>query len=60
MILKEISPYSGAVLRTLDVSIAPYLSKKFKMRNGMLYFIGQPNINQPNQQLYRVNIFYAG
>ena len=57
LILKEISPVNGQVLKTMELELTPYISDKFKMKNGMLYFIGQPDVNTPNKMLYKMNIF---
>lgn len=57
LVLKELNLDTGGIRKTYTPSIAPYLSNNFKMRNGMLYFIGQPNVNIPNRRLYKLNLF---
>lgn len=60
LLLKEIDPATGRVCREYAPEVAPYLSERFKMRNGYLYFIGQPQVNVPDRQLYRINLFAFG
>lgn len=57
LILKEIDLKTGSANKTYRLTIAPYLSSAFRIRNGILYFIGQPDVNVPNRQLYKMNIF---
>ncbi|MEZ4941710.1 MAG: carboxypeptidase-like regulatory domain-containing protein [Saprospiraceae bacterium] len=57
LVLKELDLETGGARKTYTPAIAPYLSNNFKMRNGMLYFIGQPNVNIPNRRLYKLNLF---
>jgi hypothetical protein len=57
LILKEINASTGREKKTYALALAPYVSEKFKIRNGMLYFIGQPDVNTPNKILYKLNIF---
>lgn len=57
IVLKEINPRNGKVGKSFELSLAPYVSEKFRMRNGLLYFIGQPDVNVPNKILYKMNIF---
>lgn len=57
LILKEINLKTGQAGNVYEVPVAPYLAARYRMRNGMLYFIGQPDANIPNRQLYKVNVF---
>lgn len=57
LILKEINPNTGREGKVYRLRLAPYVADKFKIRNGMLYFIGQPDVNTPNKMLYKMNIF---
>jgi CarboxypepD_reg-like domain len=57
LILKEIDANTGKSGKTYQLALAPYVSDKFKIRNGMLYFLGQPDVNTPNKMLYKMNIF---
>lgn len=57
LLLKEIDPKTGQIIGLFDLSLAPYLSEKWKIRNGILYFLGQPDVNVPNMMLYKMNIF---
>jgi len=59
LVLKEIDPKTGQVGKMYDLKLAPYLADKFKIRNGVLYFIGQPEVTIPNKILYKMNIFAA-
>ncbi len=59
LLLKEINPSTGREGKMYDLKLAPYLAEKFKIRNGMLYFIGQPDVSIPNKVLYKMNIFAA-
>ncbi len=59
MMLKEIDPKTGREGKMYDLKLAPYIADKFKIRNGVLYFIGQPDVNTPNKILYKMNIFAA-
>ncbi|MBP6826320.1 MAG: carboxypeptidase regulatory-like domain-containing protein [Saprospiraceae bacterium] len=56
-VLKEIDLGSGAVKKEYALTIIPYLADRFRMRNGYLYFIGQPEVNVPNRRLYKLNLF---
>jgi hypothetical protein len=60
LVLKEIDIGSGKVSKEYAPEIAPYLAENFRMRNGYLYFIGQPEVNVPNRRLYKVNLFKFG
>ena len=57
LMLREIDPETGGVRKTYSLTLAPYLSRAFRIRNGILYFIGQPDVNVPNRRLYKMNIF---
>lgn len=57
LVLKEIEVATGVVRKEYAPEIAPYLAENFQMRNGYLYFIGQPEVNVPNRKLYKVNLF---
>jgi len=57
LVLKEIDLLTGAVRREYEPEIAPYLSDHYKIRNGYLYLIGQPQANEPNRRLYKINLF---
>jgi hypothetical protein len=60
LLLKEIDISNGKVRKEYAPEIAPYLAENFRMRNGYLYFIGQPEVNVPNRRLYKVNLFKFG
>lgn len=60
LVLKEIDTGSGRVRREYAPEIAPYLADRFQMRNGYLYFIGQPEASVPNRRLYKVNLYKFG
>jgi hypothetical protein len=55
-ILKEINLETGATGRQYNLYPVPYLSEKYKMRNGTLFYIGQPDVNTPNKRLYRAEL----
>lgn len=55
--IKEIDIETGSVNRRYAVSDAPYLAEKYQIREGNLYFIGQPDVTIPNQRLYKVDLF---
>jgi len=55
--LKEINLGTGTVRKSYTLSAAPYLANTFRIRNGTLYCIGQPDVNVPNRKLYKMNIF---
>jgi CarboxypepD_reg-like domain len=55
--LREINAQSGAVKATYDLTVAPYLAGHFKIRNGILYCLGQSDVTVPNKMLYKMNIF---
>lgn len=57
LILREINLQTGESGKTYRPTALPYLAENFKMRNGTLYCIGQPDVNVPNKQLYKANIF---
>lgn len=57
LVLKEIDLLTGAVRREYAPEIAPYLSDHYRIRNGYLYLIGQPQANEPNRRLYKINLF---
>ena len=57
LVLKEIDVESGRIRSEYAPEIAPYLAENFQMRNGYLYFIGQPQASVPNRRLYKVNLF---
>ncbi len=57
LVLKEIDLATGAISKEYAPEIAPYLSGHFKVRNGYLYLIGQPDVNVPNRRLYKINLF---
>lgn len=57
LILKQINLKTGRAVKTYQLTLAPYISEKFRIRNGVLYFIGQPDVNTPNKILYKMNIF---
>jgi CarboxypepD_reg-like domain len=52
--LAEIDFKTGKSRSNLMVKGIPFLSERFKVRNGRLYVIGQPDINIPNKFLYRI------
>lgn len=60
LIFKEIDTGTGAVRREYVPDIAPYLSDHYKIRNGYLYLIGQPEAGVPNRQLFKINLFKYG
>ncbi len=55
--LREINAKNGTVKATYDLSFTPYLADHFKIRNGILYCLGQPDVTIPNKILYKINIF---
>lgn len=55
--LEELDAWTGTVSKTWGMELAPYIAEKFKIRNGLLYFLGQPDMNTPNKMLYKMNIF---
>lgn len=56
-ILKEIDLQTGTSRKSYRLTVIPYLADHFKLRNGILYCIGQPDMNVPNRKLYKVNLF---
>lgn len=57
LVLKEIDIENGGVGKEYAPEVVPYLAENFQMRNGYLYFIGQPDVNSPNRKLYKINFF---
>lgn len=57
LMLKEIDLHTGQAEKVYSIPVAPYLAVNYQIRNGILYFIGQPNVSNPNRQLYKVQIF---
>lgn len=57
LLLQEIDLKNGGAGKAYPLKIVPYLAERFQLRNGLLYFIGQPNVNIPNKRLYKVNLF---
>jgi hypothetical protein len=55
-LLKEVDLRTGAPVDEIPLGNIPFLSNRFKVRNGMLYTIGQPDVNIPNKFLYRVRL----
>ena len=43
--------------KTVFLCALPYLSDQFRLKSGVLFFIGQPGINAPNRTLYRADVF---
>ncbi len=60
LVLKEIDPTNGHLLKKYTPSESPYLGTRYRMRSGYLYCIGQANAGDPNRRLYKVNIFKGG
>lgn len=58
--LKEIDFETGAAGKSYVISEAPLLCKEYKLRNGKLYFLGQPDPEIPNYSLYKVDMFQFG
>lgn len=54
--LQKIDPATGLATQTYPLPEVLYISRKFKVRDGYLYYLGQPNPNVPNSKLYKVNI----
>lgn len=54
LILFEIDLHTGRAGTRYDIPVAPYLADTYRLRDGMLYFIGQPDVKIPNRQLYRL------
>ncbi len=52
--LAEIDLKTGTARSNTAIKDIPFLSERFKVRNGRLYVIGQPDINIPNKFLYRI------
>ncbi|MEQ1747203.1 MAG: carboxypeptidase-like regulatory domain-containing protein [Saprospiraceae bacterium] len=57
LVLKEIDLQTGLARKTYRPAVVPFLAENFKIRSGVLYCIGQPDVNVPNRQLYKTNIF---
>jgi hypothetical protein len=57
MLLKEINLDSGQEGKTYPLTQAPYLAHNFQLRNGTIYFIGQPQVSNPNRQLYKMTLY---
>jgi len=57
LILKEINLQTGQAGKMYRPATLPFLAENFKIRNGTLYCIGQPDVNVPNKRLYKANIF---
>ncbi|MFN0013125.1 MAG: carboxypeptidase-like regulatory domain-containing protein [Saprospiraceae bacterium] len=57
LVLKEIDLQTGLARKTYRPDVVPYLAENFKVRSGVLYCIGQPDVNVPNRKLYKTNIF---
>jgi len=57
LVLKEINLQTGQAGKTYRPTALPFLAENFKIRNGTLYCIGQPDVNVPNKRLYKANIF---
>ncbi|HNM27895.1 MAG TPA: hypothetical protein PKL15_20780, partial [Saprospiraceae bacterium] len=57
LLLKEIDLQTGEARKVYRPGITPFLADHFKLRNGILYLIGQPEAAVPNRKLYKVNLF---
>lgn len=57
LILKEIELGTGRTNRKYAIPNTPYLAGKHQIRDGNLFFIGQPDVTIPNQRLYKVDLF---
>lgn len=55
--LTEINTNTGAGGKSYPLPLAPAIASHFKIRNGTLYCIGQPDINNPNRHLYKFNLY---
>jgi hypothetical protein len=55
--LRETDARNGKIRAIYDLTFAPYLADHFKIRNGILYCLGQPDVTIPNKMLYKINIF---
>lgn len=57
LVIKEIDVGTGSVNRKYAIPNTPYLAGKHQIRDGNLFFIGQPDVTIPNQRLYKVDLF---
>lgn len=55
--LRRIDTGTGRTAAEYPLPDVPLISRNFKMRNGFLYCLGQPQAGIPNAGLYKVNIF---
>jgi hypothetical protein len=51
-----IDPHTGQAQKKYTLDEVPFLARNFKVREGYLYCLAQPEVNTPNQQLLRVLI----
>jgi hypothetical protein len=57
MVLKEINLESGKSGKKYHLTSVPHIADNFKIRNGTLYCLAQPDVNVPNKKLLKINIF---
>jgi hypothetical protein len=55
-LLKRISPVDGSVTATYKVPEVQYLAGNFKIWNGYLFYLAQPDVNIPNFVLYKLRL----
>jgi hypothetical protein len=55
-VLQEIPLEQDTKTVVYEIPEAPFLSEKFRIQDGVLYFLGQPDVNTPNKTLYRLDL----
>jgi hypothetical protein len=58
--LQKIDVSSGNTVKSYPLDEVLYLSHRFKIRDGYLYYLGQEDVNIPNYKLFKVNIAQQG
>jgi hypothetical protein len=58
--LRELDFETGAAGKSYVIREAPLLCQNYKARNGKLYFLGQPDPEIPNYNLYKVDLYQFG
>jgi hypothetical protein len=56
-VLKRIDVDNGEVQAVFSLPEVHLIAHHFKVRNGYLYYIGQPDIRVPNQTLFKLRVY---
>jgi hypothetical protein len=57
LVLKEIDPDNGTAQKSYSLTELPHLAENYKIRNGTLYCLVQPDVTEPIHKLLKMNIF---